>query len=92
MTLAVINAASLVIFSAPSVEVCRRVGLARFGQCSIHYAFNYAEAHTYPLQPSYCQKWCFAPELGGDLVNCFYLDSIFEFHSSNYLRKVVEAA
>jgi hypothetical protein len=41
---------------------------------------------------SYCQTWCFAPELGGDLVNCFYLDSIFEFHSSNYLRKVVEAA
>ena len=32
-----------------------------------------------------------ASELGGDLVNCFHLDSIFEFHSGNYLGQVAEA-
>ena len=31
-----------------------------------------------------------ALELGGDLVNCFHLDSIFEFHPGNHLRKIVE--
>ena len=31
-----------------------------------------------------------ASELGGDLVNCFHLDSIFEFHPGNHLRKRVE--
>jgi hypothetical protein len=33
-----------------------------------------------------------APELGGDLVNCYYLDSIFEFHPGNHLRQIVESA
>ncbi len=33
-----------------------------------------------------------AHELGGDLLNCFYLDSIFEFNSDYHLRQVAEAA
>jgi hypothetical protein len=33
-----------------------------------------------------------ATELGGDLVNCLYLDSVFEFHPGNHLRQIAEAA
>ena len=33
-----------------------------------------------------------ALELGGDLVNCFHLDSIFEFYARDHLRQVVETA
>lgn len=33
-----------------------------------------------------------ASELGGDLVDYFHLDSIFEFHSGNHLRQLAEAA
>ena len=33
-----------------------------------------------------------ALELGSDLINCFHLDSIFEFNPGNHLRQVAEAA
>ena len=33
-----------------------------------------------------------APELGSDLINCFHLDSIFEFNPGNHLCQVAEAA
>jgi hypothetical protein len=33
-----------------------------------------------------------ASELGGDLVHCFHLDSIFEFNPGNHLCQVAKAA
>ena len=33
-----------------------------------------------------------ASELGSDLVNCFHLDSIFEFNPGNHLCQVAKAA
>ena len=33
-----------------------------------------------------------ASELGSDLINCFHLDSIFEFNPGNHLCQVAKAA
>ncbi len=39
---------------------------------------------------SYCQIWCSGLESSGDLIGSCYLDSIFEFHSSDDFRQIIE--
>ena len=41
---------------------------------------------------SNCQIWCSGAESSGDLIDVCYFNSVFEFHSSDYLRQVRESA
>ena len=43
-----------------------------------------------PDSTSYCQIWCSGLESSGDLIGSCYLDSIFEFHSSDDFRQIIE--
>jgi hypothetical protein len=74
-------------------HVCREGGLMVAGNARLDMPPDFICVRSHTVHSRVIVKsGVSVPELGGDLVYCFHLDSIFEFYSGNDLCQVVESA